>query len=145
MFSIIGQKFITRISVIIVSALSLGMLSAIPSQAVIGASTVSITASNGTAVRNDNANVAGLSDTTNAGTVTVSFQHTSASDSVVISVVKKSAPSTTIPTLLFAFKDTSTSTAVDSFTLRQNFTLGNGSDSISAEGVQVNKIGRAHV
>ena len=117
-----NKTIMKRIALTAVTALGIGMVSAIPSQATIAASSVSITASNGTAVRNDNANVAGLSDTTNAGTVTVSFQHTSASDSVVISVVKKSAPSTTIPTLLFAFKDTSTSTAVDSFTLRQNFT-----------------------
>ena len=122
---------VKRIALFASTSLGIGLVSAIPSQAVIGASTVSITASNGTAIRNDNANVAGLSDTTNAGTVTVSFQHTSAADSVVVSVVKKSAPSTTVPTLLFAFKDTATSTAVDSFTLRQNFTYGNGSDSIT--------------
>ena len=109
-----------RIALTAVAALGLGLVSAIPSQAVIAASSVSITASNGTATRNDLSTQAGKSDSTTAGTITVSFQRTAQEDSVIVTAVAKSRPTGSgTPNLLFQFSDTSTSTVVDTITMNK--------------------------
>ena len=117
-----------RIALTAVAALGLGLVSAIPSQAVIAVGSVSITASNGTATRNDLSTQAGKSDSTNAGTVTVSFQRTTTDDSVIITAVAKARPSGAgAANLMFQFSDTSTSTLVDTITLKSGdavFDLG---------------------
>jgi hypothetical protein len=117
-----------RIALTAVAALGLGLVSAIPSQAVIAASSVSITASNGTATRNDLSTQAGKSDSTSAGSVTVSFQRTSTDDSVIITAVAKARPSGAgAANLMFQFSDTSTSTVVDTITMNKAAATEGGS------------------
>ena len=60
-----NKTIMKRIALTAVTALGIGMVSAIPSQATVAASTVSISASNGTAIRNDLATASGKSDSTN--------------------------------------------------------------------------------
>jgi len=117
-----NKTIMKRIALTAVTAVGIGMVSAIPSQATIAASSVSIVGTNGTAGRNDvNGASHGKSDSTSAGTVTVSFQHTSTADSVIITSVAKSFPTGAgSPELLMVFGDTATSTVVDSLTVSMN-------------------------
>jgi len=127
-----NKTIMKRIALTAVTALGIGMVSAIPSQATIAASSVSIVASDGTATRNDLTSTAGKSDSTVGGTVTVSFQHTSTADSVIITTVAKSRPTGgAAASLLFSFADTATSTVVDSITIQGTQGLEGGKNVVA--------------
>jgi len=91
-----------RIALVAVAALGLGVLSSVPSQAVVS-SAITITGSTtGTATL-------GLADSTTAGTVTVKWQSIVASDSIVLTASLKSAPALGVaPNVVFSGKDTLT-------------------------------------
>jgi hypothetical protein len=94
-----------RIALVAVAALGLGVLSSVPSQAVVS-STITITGSStGTATL-------GLADSTTAGTVTVKWQSIVASDSIVLTASLKSAPALGVaPNVVLSGKDTLTAQA----------------------------------
>ena len=110
-----------RIALVAVAALGMGVLSSAPSQAVIPATSLTLTASAtaGTAsVGGGNGattNIGAISDSTTGATVTVSFLGVTAStDSVSLTIAPKSKPAlqSTYPTALFTLVDTSSSTAI---------------------------------
>jgi len=102
-----------RISLVAVAALGMGVLSSVPSQAVVPVSSLAITASatNGTAPLTDGAS----SDSTTGATVTVTFLSVTANtDSVSLTIAPKSKPSNAAnyPAGLFTLTDTSSSTTI---------------------------------
>jgi hypothetical protein len=101
-----------RIALVAVAALGLGVLSSVPSQAAFSGTagsqlTLTVTAGTGTLE-------GAKSDSTTAGTISVTGLSLAANDSYTITSAKKSWPALTTgaltPNLLFMFKDTSTST-----------------------------------
>jgi hypothetical protein len=101
-----------RIALVAVAALGMGVLSSVPSQAAFSGtagSQLTITVANGTGSLSGSA-----SDSTTAGTVTVSGLALANTDSFTVDATIKSVPATTsvanAPDLLFAFVDTSGST-----------------------------------
>jgi hypothetical protein len=91
-----------RIALVAVASLGLGVLSSVPSQAVVSIGSLTLTTSNGTATKIK-------ADTTGAGSVTVRWTSITASDSVAISSVVKSVPTgATAPNVVFSGKDTLT-------------------------------------
>jgi len=108
-----------RIALVAAAALGLGVLSSVPSQAVVIPSTLTLTATNSTTTTTV------LSDSTTAATLGVSFlgtygratdssdsrATTSASDSVSITITNKSVPGgeSSAPTVFFQLTDTATS------------------------------------
>ena len=108
-----------RIALVAAASLGLGVLSSVPSQAVVIPTTLTLTATNSTTTTTV------LSDSTTAATLGVSFlgtygraadssdtrSTTSASDSVSITITNKSVPGgeTSAPTALFQLTDTGTS------------------------------------
>jgi len=102
-----------RIALVAVAALGMGLLSSAPSQAAfqgVAGSQLTISVANGTGSLEGAA-----SDSTTAGTVTVTGLALAASDSYSITSIKKSWPALTTaaatPDLRFLFIDTATSTA----------------------------------
>jgi trimeric autotransporter adhesin len=94
-----------RIALVAVAALGLGVLSSVPSNAVVGAGTsVVLTTTNGSATTS-------TIDSTTAGTVKVRWLATTATDSVIITTSLNSKPAlaTTSPSLIYVFSDTLTS------------------------------------
>jgi len=106
-----------RIALVAVSALGLGLLTTVPSQAVVAPANISVTATN-QAITWNTARSSTVSDSTTAGLITVSYSRTAAYDSVVITSLSKSVPAaaTTVPNLLLRLRDTLTSTVVDTIT-----------------------------
>ena len=104
-----------RIALVAVAALGLGVLSSAPSQATFtGLATAPLTLSttNGTAGLS---NVGGASDSTTAGTFTLTALSAAVTDSVAVSSVMKSKPaaaSSANSALVFMLNDTGTSTAM---------------------------------
>jgi len=105
-----------RIALVAAAALGLGVLSSVPSQAVVIPTTLTLTATNSTTTTTV------LSDSTTAATLGVSFLSTfsqvqsssalgGAGDSVSITITNKSVPGgeTSAPTALFVLTDTATS------------------------------------
>jgi len=91
-----------RIALVAVAALGLGVLSSVPSQAVVSIGSLTLTTSNGTATKIK-------ADTVGAGSVTVRWTSITAIDSVAISSVVKSVPTgATAPNVVFSGKDTLT-------------------------------------
>ena len=91
-----------RIALVAVAALGMGVLSSVPSQAVVSIGSLTLTTSNGTATIIK-------ADTTGAGSVTVRWTSITASDSIAISSVVKSVPTgATAPNVVFSGKDTLT-------------------------------------
>lgn len=97
-----------RIALVAVAALGLGVLSSVPSNAVIPAASITSSATAGTSGQTQGA--AGM-DSSTAATVSLSFTATAA-DSVSVTVIPKAKPTdaTNYPTLLLMLQDTSTST-----------------------------------
>ena len=89
-----------RIALVAVAALGMGVLSSVPSNAVIN-SAPTVTVSAGTATK-------AKADSTTAGSVTVKYLPTAAADTVSIAVDPKSFPTTTVPRLNMYFGDTAT-------------------------------------
>jgi hypothetical protein len=90
-----------RIALVAVAALGLGVLSSVPSNAVINsAPTVAVTAGNATKAK---------ADSTTAGSITVKYLPTAQADTVTIAVDPKSFPGATVPRLNMYFGDTATS------------------------------------
>jgi len=120
-----------RIALVAVSALGLGLLTTVPSQAVIAPSTITLTATNQSVTKNT-VNGYTVSDSTTAGLITVSYTHSSTSDSMVVTSLAKSLPAgaTVTPSLLLRLRDTSTSTVPETVTL-----LGTTSGSNSGRGL----------
>jgi hypothetical protein len=109
-----------RIALVAVAALGMGVLSSVPSQAVVPVSSLTLTASAtaGTAAigggNGASSNIGAISDSTTGASVTVSFLGVTAStDSVSLTIAPKSKPAlqTTYPKALFTLVDTSSSTA----------------------------------
>lgn len=75
-----------RVALVAVSALGLGLISAVPSQAAV--SGITITVANGTKIANS-----GIQETTNGATVAVSALIDNATDTVAVSITPKSVPS----------------------------------------------------
>ena len=99
-----------RIALVAVAALGMGVLSSVPAQAIFSGtagSQLTITVVNGTGSLDG-----ARSDSTTAGTVSISALALTASDSYTISAVSKSRPAaaTAQPNLLFMLIDTATST-----------------------------------
>jgi len=103
-----------RIALVAAASLGLGVLSSVPSQAVVIPTTLTLTATNSTTTTTV------LSDSTTAATLGVSFLGTtnpsasssaSSGDSVSITITNKSVPGgeTSAPTALFQLTDTATS------------------------------------
>jgi len=120
-----------RVALTAVAALGLGLLSAIPSQSAVPAGQVAITSANGTAGRNDVGGAAhGKSDSTTAGTLTVTYARTSIYDSVIVTSVAKSRPTGAGSIgLLLQVSDTTSSTMIDTITMSSgaaNFDIGPG-------------------
>jgi hypothetical protein len=90
-----------RIALVAAAALGMGLLSSVPSQAVVSLGSLTITSSNGTATK-------AKADSTSAGSVTVKWTSITAIDSVVLSSVLKTKPGTDAPGLIFQGKDTLT-------------------------------------
>ena len=90
-----------RIALVAAAALGMGVLSSVPSQAVVSIGSLTITSSNGTATK-------AKADSTSAGSVTVKWTSITAIDSVVLSAVLKSKPGSDAPGLIFQGKDTLT-------------------------------------
>jgi hypothetical protein len=90
-----------RIALVAAAALGMGVLSSVPSQAVVSLGSLTITSSNGTATK-------AKADSTSAGSVTVKWTSITAIDSVVLSAVLKTKPGTDAPGLIFQGKDTLT-------------------------------------
>ena len=110
-----------RIALVAVAALGMGVLSSVPSQAVVPVSSLTLTASAtaGTAAIGGGngaaSNIGAISDSTTGATVTVSFLGVTAStDSVSLTIAPKSKPALqdTYPKALFTLVDTSSSTAI---------------------------------
>ena len=94
-----------RIALVAVAALGLGVLSSVPSQAVVSSAITITGSSTGTATL-------GLADSTTAGTVTVKWQSIVASDSIVLTASLKSAPALGVaPNVVLSGKDTLTAQA----------------------------------
>ena len=117
-----------RIALVAVAALGMGVLSSVPSQAAFSGtagSQLTVTVTNGTGSLEGSA-----SDSTTAGTVTVSGLALASGDSYTITSVKKSWPAATTaaatPVLNFMWIDTATSTGAT------NLTGINGSDTSTA-------------
>ena len=110
-----------RIALVAVAALGMGVLSSVPSQAVVPVSSLTLTASAtaGTAAIGGGngaaSNIGAISDSTTGATVTVSFLGVTAStDSVSLTIAPKSKPAlqATYPQALFTLVDTSSSTTI---------------------------------
>ena len=91
-----------RIALVAVAALGLGVLSSVPSQALVTGLTVNVT--NGTAKTN-------VSDTSTAAKVEVSFLGAATTDSVSLSVVPKSVPAGAVVAAKLVYTDTATTIA----------------------------------
>jgi len=120
-----------RIALVAVAALGMGVLSSVPSQAVVPVSSLTLTASAtaGTAAigggNGASSNIGAISDSTTGASVTVSFLGVTAlTDSVSLTIAPKSKPAlqTTYPMALFTVVDTSSSTAIPVVT--QNIVAG---------------------
>jgi len=102
-----------RIALVAVASLGLGVLSSVPSQALIGASSITLTTTAGTAVNNPA--TALQQDTSTGALVTVQFLASVADlDSVTLTIAAKSKPNSTVsyPKALLTLVDTaSASTA----------------------------------
>jgi len=99
-----------RIALVAVASLGLGLLSAVPSQALIENAGITISATNGTAT-----NGSADSDTSTGGLISLRFQNTNAAptDSVTLTSVNVTKPSgATAPTLKFLVTDTTSSSGV---------------------------------
>jgi hypothetical protein len=90
-----------RIALVAAAALGMGVISSVPSQAVVSIGSLTITSSNGTASK-------AKADSTTAGSVTVKWTSITAVDSIALSSVLKSKPGTDAPGLIFQAKDTLT-------------------------------------
>ena len=90
-----------RMALAVAAAVGLGVISSVPSQAVVSISSLTITAANGTATK-------AKADSLTAGSVTVKWTSITAIDSVVLSAVLKSKPGSDSPGLIFQGKDTLT-------------------------------------
>ncbi|CAN2171482.1 hypothetical protein MCERE155_00058 [Candidatus Nanopelagicaceae bacterium] len=99
-----------RIALVAVAALGLGVLSVAPSSATTSALTV--TGTNGTST---NSSDAAVSDSTTAAVVTISALLDSASDSITVAFVKKSAPATATAVPFAYYLDSTTSSASSTF------------------------------
>ena len=96
-----------RIALVAVAALGMGVLSSAPSQAAIGASSIVLTTTAGTAVLNQT--TANQQDSATGALVTVQFLASTANtDSVTVELAAKSKPSTTVtyPKALIQLVDT---------------------------------------
>ena len=109
-----------RIALVAVAALGMGVLSSAPSQAIIPATSISLTAS---ATAGSVATVTASTDSTTGATVTLTFlAQTSNTDSVTLTVAPKSKPAAAAayPTAVFTVTDTSTSTGASPVFLEQS-------------------------
>ena len=110
-----------RIALVAVAALGMGVLSSVPSQATfVGSATAPLTLSttNGTAGLS---NVGGKSDSSTAGTFSLTALTAAVTDSVVVTSVLKSKPalaSATSPALVFMLNDTGTSSAMPNIAIK---------------------------
>jgi len=135
-----------RIALVAVAALGMGVLSSAPSQAIIPATSLTLTASAtaGTAsVGGGNGAAAAdkpgaISDSTTGASVTVSFLGVTAStDSVSLTVAPKSKPAAAAayPTALFTLTDTSSSTAAPSVILNTD-AIGTAGTALNVPGLE---------
>jgi len=102
-----------RIALVAVAALGMGVLSSVPSQAAIGASSIVLTTTAGTAVADPS--TANQQDSATGALVTVQFLASTAStDSVTVEIAAKSKPtvSSTYPKALIQLVDTASATAL---------------------------------
>jgi len=109
-----------RIALVAVAALGMGVLSSAPSQAIIPATSISLTAS---ATAGSVATVTASTDSTTGATVTLTFlAQTTNTDSVTLTVAPKSKPAAAAayPTAVFTVTDTSTSTGASPVFLEQS-------------------------
>jgi len=109
-----------RIALVAVAALGMGVLSSAPSQAIIPATSISLTAS---ATAGSVATVTAATDSTTGATVTLTFlAQTTGTDSVTLTVAPKSKPAAAAayPTAVFTVTDTSTSTGAAPVFLEQS-------------------------
>jgi hypothetical protein len=100
-----------RIALVAVAALGLGVLSSVPSQAApvgLSGSFITLTATNGTAGL-----TGAKSDSTTAGSVTITALMNAITDSLTVSAVNKSKPATqgTAPNIYFMLADTATASS----------------------------------
>jgi len=134
-----------RIALVAVAALGMGLLSSVPSQAVIPVSSLTLTAgaTAGTAAVGGGNGAAAtaypgaISDSTTGATVTVSFLGvTATTDSVSLTIAPKSKPSLAAeyPRALFTLTDTSSSTAAPSIIL--NDVQGAAGTALSVPGLE---------
>jgi len=96
-----------RIALVAVASLGLGVLSSVPSQALIGASSITLTTTAGTAVNNPA--TALQQDTSTGALVTIQFLASNANtDSVTLTISAKSKPNSTVsyPKALLTLVDT---------------------------------------
>ena len=106
-----------RIALVAVSALGLGLLTTVPSQAVITPANTTITATD-QAITFNTATSSTVSDSTTAGLISVAYTRNSNSDSVSITSLLTGAPTNGgSPALQLRLKDTSTSTVVDTISI----------------------------
>jgi hypothetical protein len=109
-----------RIALVAVAALGMGVLSSVPSQAVIPATSISLTAS---ATAGSVSTVTAATDSTTGATITLTFlAQVTNTDSVTLTVAPKSKPAAAAayPTAVFTVTDTSTSTGAAPVFLEQS-------------------------
>ena len=140
-----------RIALVAVTALGMGVLSSAPSQAIVPASSLTLTASS---TAGSIATVTGASDSTTAATITLTYLGvTATTDSVSLTVSPKSKPAAAAayPQGLFLVTDTTSSTTVPTVQLVQNGTLAaaltnvTGTDSGTAVSVGLGSQGSRYV
>ena len=140
-----------RIALVAVAALGMGVLSSAPSQAIVPASSLTLTASS---TAGSIATVTGASDSTTAATITLTYLGvTATTDSVSLTVSPKSKPAAAAayPQGLFLVTDTTSSTTVPTVQLVQNGTLAaaltnvTGTDSGTAVSVGLGSTGSRYV
>ena len=101
------KTYFKRIALVAVTALGLGVLSTVPASAAVVISSITSSSVAGTSGQVQGAPG---QDSATAATLTVSFQSTSASDSMVVTIVPKTKPATAAlyPQLLLQLADTVT-------------------------------------
>ncbi len=101
------KTYFKRIALVAVTALGLGVLSTVPASAAVVISSITSSSVAGTSGQVQGATG---QDSATAATLTVSFQSTSASDSMVVTIVPKTKPATAAlyPQLLLQLADTVT-------------------------------------
>jgi hypothetical protein len=140
-----------RIALVAVAALGMGVLSSVPSQAIVPATSMTLTAS---ATAGSVATVTAAPDSTTGATITLTYLGvTATTDSVSLTVSPKSKPAAAAayPQGLFLVTDTTSSTTAPTVQLVQNGTLASaltnvtGTDSGTAVSVGVGSTASRYV